>query len=516
MRSHAVLCLLALLTAIPSCAAPQRVSTLSRPTPGSQSERASSPPGAGGVNDELSTTDLPAASSSSPDAIEADSITLTGLTDPITPPSPVPSQNATRDGSAITLATLQQMALASNPTLRQANAVIRQNRGNQVQVGLYPNPTIGYMGSEIGMEGTAGMQGGFVSQTFVTAGKLDLNRAVASRDVQAAGWTAEAQRLRVLNDVEIRYVRALGAQRAVEIAEELHDIAQEGVRLSEQLFENLQTARTDVLQAQMQLGEVEVLLENSRTRAETAWKQLAILVGDPDLPPQPLEGELETLPAELDLELAWQQLAGSHPLLQVAWARVERARCQLRREQVDPVPDVQVMTSVQHDAVSGDVVWGPQVGITLPVFNRNQGNIAAAVAELHRSMDEVARLELALRDALAVSYQNYRIAGQRVRLYRDQILPRARESLDLVRQGYELGEFEMARVLVARRSYFEANVDYVNALVDLRSAAIEINGLLLRGGLDSIGAMDVGGSGQNGATGSGMGMGGSGPVPKSE
>ncbi|MGH7130302.1 MAG: TolC family protein, partial [Planctomycetaceae bacterium] len=134
----------------------------------------------------------------------------------------------------LTLAALEQMALANNPTLRQAQNRVRKAEGNRIQVGLYPNPTVGYLSEEIGDDDTAGKQGGFVQQTIVTADKLDWNRAVASQDVEQARWQFDAQQLRVLTDVRVRSIEVLGAQRTVAILERLEDIAEAGVTTAQE------------------------------------------------------------------------------------------------------------------------------------------------------------------------------------------------------------------------------------------------------------------------------------------
>jgi outer membrane protein TolC len=64
------------------------------------------------------------------------------------------------------------LASEHNPTLLQASANIEAAQGRALQAGLYPNPTVGYAGERIGAAGTAGeMQGFFIDQTIVTAGK---------------------------------------------------------------------------------------------------------------------------------------------------------------------------------------------------------------------------------------------------------------------------------------------------------------------------------------------------------
>src|SRR5262245_56553629 len=77
------------------------------------------------------------------------------------------------------LAELLAAATASSPTLKQAAAEVAAARGAAVQAGLYPNPTAGYQGDQIGSGHTAGQQGAFLSQTIVTHGKLALAQSVA-------------------------------------------------------------------------------------------------------------------------------------------------------------------------------------------------------------------------------------------------------------------------------------------------------------------------------------------------
>lgn len=402
------------------------------------------------------------------------------------PPAPEPADSA-YDGSApegLTLAALEQIALQNNPTLRQASLQVQQEQGNWLQAGLYPNPTVGYMGDEIGHEETAGMQGGFVSQTFITADKLQLSRAVAAQEIEQTRWQAEGQHLRVLNHVGVLYYGVLGAQRTVEVLEELADIARRGAEIAQQLYDAQQSPRTDVLQAEVDLASVELLLRNARLQQQAVRRQLAAVVGVPELPPVPVAGNLEGKLAPIDFEARWLQLQAASPVLQAARTQVERARAGIRREQAEPVPNIQTQGSVQEDFGSGDIVFGAQVGITLPIHNRNQGNIAAAAAELCRAIENLQRLELALRHELAETQRRLEVALVQVELYRDTILPKADETLRLTTEGYSAGEVDFLRVLTARRSYIENYIEYVAALTNARIAAVEIDGLLLVGGLD--------------------------------
>src|SRR5262249_49412373 len=124
---------------------------------------------------------------------------------PVTRADDPPSQTAPLAAvNPLTLGDLEMMALRSNPTLVQATANIDDAHGRAVQSGLYPNPTVGYNGEQIGLRGKAApgeQQGIFIDQLFVTGGKLKLNRAKFGQEVTMMEAQAEAQRFRVVNGV---------------------------------------------------------------------------------------------------------------------------------------------------------------------------------------------------------------------------------------------------------------------------------------------------------------------------
>lgn len=401
------------------------------------------------------------------------------------PPSPGTLETDPSVDHPLTLDELQQIAVANNPTLKQAYGFVQQARGNWWQVGLYPNPVIeaqqGANNAPLDMFNT------FVSQDIVTGSKLKLNREVASFDIDRAQWEAEAQNLRVLNDVRIRYVAALSAQRQVEVAEELLRISEEGVRVTEQLRAGEQVSEADVLQARLQLNQTQIILRNAQFRVVAAWKQLGNVIGSPNMPVRPLAGELNEDVPEIEWDTVWSEILGGNPLMHAARSRLHAAQMQVIREERQVKPNLQLRTGLGRDFFNPQyMMYTLQMGITLPTFNRNQGNIAAADADWRAAQAELNRIELSLRDELAKAFQRYQVAGNQVEAYRDEILPIAEQNLKLTLKRYEEGEFDLLRVLTARRDLFDARIEYVRAYTDWRIAAIEIKGLLLTGGLDAV------------------------------
>jgi cobalt-zinc-cadmium efflux system outer membrane protein len=399
---------------------------------------------------------------------------------------PAPQTDTTSIGNdhPLSIADLEALALENNPTLAQAAAAIGMASGQLQQVGLYPNPQLGYLRSDSSPSGRFRSDGVFVGQEIVTAGKLWKSQAVETQEVERLRWERESQERRVLNDVRIRFFEVLGAQRAAEISERLLRLAQEQVELSEKLFEAKHASKADLLQARIQLKTLRIGLREAEARRRAAWKQLANVVGCPALAAGTVAGELDGEIPPLDWDTSWQQLLAASPQVQAARVRIEHSRNEYQREKAQPWPNVNVQIVADRDQVQQATQVSTLLSVPVPVFNRNQGNIAHAVADIHEAAAEVRRTELALRDLLAEAFRRYETARAQVEELRDQILPDAEENLELTASGYKAGEIAFPQVLTARQTYFQSSLAYVEALVEMRKTRVEIDGLMLTGGLN--------------------------------
>jgi len=128
-----------------------------------------------------------------------------------------------------------------------------------------------------------------------------------------------------------------------------------------------------------------------------------------------------------------------------------------------------------------------EVGVNVPIFNRNQGGIAAAEAELAIAQGDVERLQLLLRTRFAANFREYRNAQQVVERYRTQVIPRAREAYQTYLTNFRQMSAAYPKVLIAQRTLFQVEVEYAKALIQLRERAIGLRGFLLEGGLDRVG-----------------------------
>jgi len=402
-------------------------------------------------------------------------------------------------GCVLTLAELERIALQTNPTLAQAQAAIRAAEGQRAQAGLWPNPVVGYTGEEFSTRAFTEKSEhfAFIEQTILLGAKLDKSQRIFAQERVLAEQEAIAQRYRILNTVRTLFYEALGAQRRVETRAELVRIAREAVGVTEQLFNVGQADRPDAYEIEIEAQRAQLDLIMAENRQDQVWQQLGAVLGNPFLKPACLAGDLEkSLPA-LDTETALATLLRDSPELKRAQAVVQRARAAIARARAERVPDLFVRGGFGYstellesrDPRLAGRKTGPEgfleVGVRLPIFNRNQGNIAAAYAELEIAEREVRRVELALRARMAAVSRNYRNALRVVTQYERHVLPRARRGYQLYLAGFRQMAAAYPQMLIAQRTLFQAQDAYIDALVGVWQSAIQIRGLLLTGGLDA-------------------------------
>jgi cobalt-zinc-cadmium efflux system outer membrane protein len=403
--------------------------------------------------------------------------------------TPQPKENVQ---TRLTLGELEQMALSSNPTLAQATAEIRAAEGRKLQSGLYHNPTVGYQGEQIrgGAQG-GGEQGFFVSQDIVLGGKLGLSRRVFEQEKKQAETEGEEQRLRVINSVRLFYYQALAAQQMVDLRRKLSQLAEDAVNTSHQLGNVGQADQPDVLQAEVEGEQAELAVVAAEQKQLRVWRSLAATVGKPVMPLTHLAGNLEDLPE--DNPDQWlQAILQDSPAVKIAELGVLRAEASLARAKREPIPDLQLRGGLQQNRELDATTNRPiglqgfaEVGVQIPIFNRNQGNVQASRADIERAQREVERVQLVLRERAAALVQNYLTSRAMVEKYRNRMIPRAQKAYDLYVKSYGGMAAAYPQVLISQRTLFQLQTDYISALETLWGNSIALKGFLLTDGLEA-------------------------------
>jgi outer membrane protein, heavy metal efflux system len=392
------------------------------------------------------------------------------------------------------LAQLEAMALRNHPTLAQAEAAIRAAEGQRLQAGLWPNPTLGYEADGLAFNSRVRpnrrAQGFFVEQEIVLGGKLAKSQNIYAQAKNEAAAQAEAQRWRVTNAVRMLFYETLGAQQLADLRKQLVELTRSAVTISEDLFNVGQADRPDVLAAEVELQRADIELLRAENNLARAWQTLATVVNEPSMfssKAQRLAGSLEDTAPALKQDEMLATLLRESPELKAAQANLARAQAMLARAQAEPIPDAFVRGGVSNSREFEDVIGRRvgnearfELGLRIPLFNRNQGNIASAQAELTSAERELQRVELSLRARWATSYTQYLNAlGIAARYHRD-ILPRAQRAYDLYLAKFSQMAAAYPQVIITQRTLFEARTEYIASLVELWQSVTQLRGFLLQ------------------------------------
>jgi cobalt-zinc-cadmium efflux system outer membrane protein len=393
---------------------------------------------------------------------------------------------------------LERVALQNNPTVGQADALIRAVQGRRLQAGYYPNPLIGVSADDIkAKEPSRSKYFFWVQQTIITGDKRKVLLDAVRQEQRHAEGEGEIQRQRVLNAVRVAFYETLGLTRMVELRRDLARIAREAVGISEDLFNIGQADRPDVLEVEIEAARAELDVNRAEDDLARAWQALAAMVGDPGLPRRPLVGDLEAELPRVDIEAIRTQLLRESPELKIAQARVERGRAAVARARADRIPNFFVRGGLGYNFEqlngNGNGSGGGNVGveaffelgIPLPIFDRNQGNIKSAEAALTIVEKEMRRVELDLTTRLAEAQRNYQDAYRTAETYPREVILRAQRAYQLFLERFRQMAASYPQVLIARRTLAQTRVEYIRSLIDVWQSAAILQGQLVMGGLEA-------------------------------
>lgn len=385
---------------------------------------------------------------------------------------------------------LEQMAISRNPSLAQAAAGIRSAEAMRKQAGLYPNPTVGYTGDEInsGPVFNYGEHGVFGEQRLITGGKRGIQKRLADQDIVLMKAEADAQRYRVLNSVRSLFYQGLGEQRLVAVQTELSRLARRAVQTTAEMANVGQADRPDLLAVDIEAQRIELGLVRAQNALDRTWRQLAAATGNTGLGRSVLEGDLEALP-KIDYETELARIYDQSPELRAADVTTTRSELSVRQAQAAVIPDVVARGGAHYNRERLEIGnraagWqgSAEIAITIPLFNRNQGTIAAARAESERAGFARDRARLDLRSRLASAFREYQDSVAAIERYRTQMIPGAQRAYDLYLASFRQMAAAYPQVIITQRNLFQLQEDYVTTLTGAWQRVVEIQGLLLMDG----------------------------------
>jgi len=410
-------------------------------------------------------------------------------------------QPASPGRAGVTLAELEKLALENNPTMRAAQARIDAARGRARQAGAWPNPTVGVSIEEQPFRETDphGSTGIFAEQTILLGGKLRLGRAVFDRTADRNQSELELQRQRVVSTVRRVFFQSLTVDRRIAVQERLAALASEAVSITAQLFNVGAADRPDFLESEIEARRVQLDLNAAKNRSVALRQHLAAVVGSADVAGRSLSGSPEEALPEIVRTTALRTLLDDSPQIRAARAEVARTQALTALARRETFPDLFLRGGVANhrersEADGRAIGWegAIEAGVSIPLFNRNAGGVAAARADELRAQAELLRLEWTLQARLATEFASYLTALNDAEAYRAEILPRAEEAYRLYLTSYRQMAAAYPQVLIAQRNLFELSTRYLQSLEDGWQAALRIQGFLSGDGLQSPGGADEG------------------------
>jgi cobalt-zinc-cadmium efflux system outer membrane protein len=404
-------------------------------------------------------------------------------------------------GPVYGLADLEAKALQRNPTLSEANAGIKSAEARKLQAGLWPNPTVGYLGDEIagGVGINGGRQGGFVEQTIVLGRKLYLAQQVAGSDAKIAALEKEEQRYRIQNAIRTAYVQTLAAQELVALADQYVRLSAATLETTRRLHNIGARDESEVTMAEIEVERAKLGAQVQCAHLQQEWENLRSIAGDPSLPAGRLAGKLDADLPQLDSQQLVEALIADSPAMKIAKESAARGEKSVLESRRQSVPDLRVRAGLEQNLETNDLTGKPfglegfaEVRVELPVFNRNQGNVASARADMERSQAETRRVELQLRQQAAIVVEQYQVARIMVERYQSQILPRNQRLYEMQANAWGRMALSYPQVLLAQQGLFAAQAEYIQALQNLRTNAVVLSGFLVKDGLAAPG-IGVGG-----------------------
>ena len=404
---------------------------------------------------------------------------------------PVPDLlEAAKAVPAKSLDDFEAAALKNNPTLKQAQAIGRLSAGLANQAGLWPNPSVGYQGEQIrGGSFGGGEQGGFVQQNIVLGGKLWLRRNVFEQQEKADEIGIQEQELSIRGAVQVQFYSALARLRIVDVQRKLMAIAIDVATTARQLANVGQADAPDVLQAEVEVEQAKLEFVKAQRVYIQSYEELAAIAGEPYMPLALLKGDLDHPPA-IDTDRYLADLLQNSPILKRAQQEAVRADAALARDKREAIPDLSLRAGVQQNQEllepsmhTVGVQSFATAGIQIPIFNRNQGNVQAARAQVEREREEITRIRLQLVQTAQPLLQLYLINRLEEERYRTELIPRAQRAYGLYLGKYRNMAAAYPEVLVSQRTLFQLEDSYARTLGELWTTAIQLQSYLLTDGI---------------------------------
>ena len=407
---------------------------------------------------------------------------------PSQPPPPPQAQTLAQKPGGVTISLDEaiQMALRHNHSLMAARTVIQQNQAEETTANLRPNPVLTgdsqflpiFQPSQFSsdyLDNTAQFDLG-LSYLF-ERGQKRQHRLQAAKDVTAVTRSQVTDNERSLSfNVASLFVNVELAESALELANRDLKSFQETLNISDERYKAGDTGENDLLKMKLQMLQFQMDVSAAQLSRVQALSDLRQLLGYESIGPDyDVNGSFDYQAVKGNLDDFQAKALANRPDLQASRLGINAANSQLALQKSIGKRDVTGQVSYTHLGYTNDVSLFGQ--IQLPIFDRNQGEIARAGFAVTQAQEQERFASGQVLTDVRDAFEGMRANEQIVALYRSGYLDEAQQSLDIADYAYKHGAASLLDFLDAERSeratqlgYRQALASYLLALEQLREA----------------------------------------------
>lgn len=385
---------------------------------------------------------------------------------------------------------LVRYALANNGELSAARQMIAEARGRLRQAGLRANPMIEASGSRAFNTPDNTQEFG-AELPLELGGRRDARQAVAHRELELRQAEVADFERRLAAEVRLKYAAAISAARNLKFTEDLLSLTRDSHRIVQARVERGKSAPLDQNLLHVELSRIDSMRIGLESRAEVAVFEIKKVIGMPANQPIRLRGEFGAEQQPASIEDSIRYALSSRPDLIAARAAEAVASAQIEQARRDGKLDASIFANYMRQSMGFDVrglnsagALAPVHGVfhfatfgvrlTLPVRNRNEGLIEAAVANAEAARARREFAEKVVRNEVTAAYARFVHARLALEVYRDNVREQALRNLGVIHQTYVLGQKSVLDYLGEQRRFIEVETGYTEVLKELLESLIEI------------------------------------------
>ena len=384
------------------------------------------------------------------------------------------AQQTTQTGTELTLATALARAAKGHPELAASQCRIEVAQGQRIGAALRPNPE-----AELEVEDLGGPDGVvasvYLGQTLELGGKRQGRIGVADREILRAASGLRLAQADLRAEVAQAHLAALTAQEEAALATEASGLAGEIARVVREQVDAGKVSPVMSSRAELAAARSRAAAANAGRLRDAAFTELAAhWDGKVDFAAiAGTLGDLGSLPTAARVMAA----VATHPAVRVAEEDVESRRAALALARTSATPDVTVTAGMSHAEAEGETTFSLAASLPLPIFDRGQGEVAVAGAEVAEGMAELRATKRALGAQARTALVRLNAGFIQAKQLRDEILPAAQNTFAAVREGYAAGKLGYLDVLESREALFEIRAEYLGALAAFHETRVELERL---------------------------------------